>query len=357
MERKTYAVYAITKHGLSTAKKLQECFPAADVYVSKKLFKMAPAGAKELPLPFSPMLKETFPSYDCHIFIISVGAVVRMIAPLLRNKKVDPAVLCVDDANRFTVCLLSGHVGRGNEFTKSVSVALGNQDVITTASDSIGTLTVDILGRELGWVLEDDHHNVTKGCAAVVNEEKVLFVQETGEPQFWPLNKDLPPGLEYCESIEGVDAQQFGMVLVASDRNIPLLYPELYENAIVYRPKSLVLGIGCDRDTPVDLLERGVVHFLKEFQLAIESVSSVATVSLKANEPGLVELCERYGWSLCAYEPEELDRVDGVLNPSEIVKKFIGTSTVAEGACLKNLMLLSCLFRSKSTLNPMLVKI
>ena len=96
-------------------------------------------------------------------------------------------------------------------------------------------------------------------------------------------------------------------------------------------------------------MERGVVHFLKEFQLAIESVSSVATVSLKANEPGLVELCERYGWSLCAYEPEELDRVDGVLNPSEIVKKFIGTSTVAEGACLKNLVL-SCLFRSKSTL-------
>ena len=78
-----------------------------------------------------------------------MGAVVRMISPLLENKKVDPAVVCVDDANQFSICLLSGHVGRGNEFTKTIAQALENQAVITTASDATGTLTVDILGRDL----------------------------------------------------------------------------------------------------------------------------------------------------------------------------------------------------------------
>ena len=133
-----------------------------------------------------PLLADTFLAYDCHVFVISVGAVVRMVAPLLQNKKVDPAVLCIDDASRFTICVLSGHVGRGNAFTERVAAILGNQPVITTASDVHRHLTVDILGRELGWTLDDPDRNVTRGCAAVVNAAPVLFVQETGEPGFWP---------------------------------------------------------------------------------------------------------------------------------------------------------------------------
>ena len=86
--------------------------PSADLYVSEKLFaRGAPPGALPLPLPMGPLLADTFTAYDCHVFVISVGAVVRMVAPLLQNKKVDPAVLCVDDAGRFTICVLSGHVG------------------------------------------------------------------------------------------------------------------------------------------------------------------------------------------------------------------------------------------------------
>src|SRR5215468_9232954 len=102
-----------------------------------------------------PLLADSFTAYDCHVFVISVGAVVRMVAPLLKNKKVDPAIVCVDDAARFSICVLSGHVGRGNAFTDRVAEALGAVAVVTTASDAIGTLTVDILGRELGWKLDD----------------------------------------------------------------------------------------------------------------------------------------------------------------------------------------------------------
>ncbi|NOS82435.1 MAG: cobalamin biosynthesis protein, partial [Nitrospira sp.] len=105
-ERRPFAVYAITKHGIAIASRLLPQLSGADLFVSEKLIASAPAGALRLPLPMGPTLSETFPAYDCHIFIISVGAVVRMIVPLLKNKKVDPAVVCIDDAARFSICVL-----------------------------------------------------------------------------------------------------------------------------------------------------------------------------------------------------------------------------------------------------------
>src|SRR5207244_11750938 len=106
----------------------------ADLYVSRKLQSLASEGALPLPLPMGPLLSETFTKYDCHVFLISVGAVVRMIAPLLKDKKVDPAVVCVDDASRFAICVLSGHVGRGNASTAGLADALEGQAGSTTAS-------------------------------------------------------------------------------------------------------------------------------------------------------------------------------------------------------------------------------
>src|SRR6476620_5643707 len=132
MSRKPYAVYAITTHGIEIAKRLCASLPGADLYVSEKLFAKAPEGALRMPLPMGPTLTETFTAYDCHVHVISVGAVVRMVAPLLQNKKVDPAIVCVDDAARFAICVLSGHVGRGNAFTDRVGGVLGAQAVITT---------------------------------------------------------------------------------------------------------------------------------------------------------------------------------------------------------------------------------
>ena len=173
-----------------------------------------------------------------------------MIAPLLKDKKVDPAVVCVDDAARFAICVLSGHVGRGNAYTERVAAALDAQAVITTASDVRGTLTVDILGRELGWTLDDPDRNVTRGCAAVVNETSVLFVQETGEPCWWPLERPLPRGVAYTTTLEGADPSRHEVLLIVSDRDLKQTHPGHFANAVIYRPKSLVLGIGCDRGTP-----------------------------------------------------------------------------------------------------------
>ena len=333
-ERKPFAMYAITKHGIAIASRLLPQLSGADLFVSEKLIASAPAGARRMPLPMGPTLLETFPAYDCHIFIISIGAVVRMIVPLLKNKKVDPAVVCIDDAARFSICVLSGHVGRGNMFTDRIATALGAQSVVTTASDVIGTLTVDILGRDFGWTLDDPDRNVTRGCAAVVNATEVLFVQETGEPNWWPAEKPLPEGVRYATSLEGVDPNNFEILLIATDREIGESHPAHWKNAVIYRPKSLVLGIGCDRGTAPDLVERGVMALLARHGLSPKSVKELATIDAKMDEPALLALSDQYGWPLRAFPPEELDVVPGIQNPSEKVKQYVGSRGVSEPAAL-----------------------
>lgn len=335
MTRRGVAVYAITRHGLDVAARVAAALPDADLWVSERLRAHAPAGERvhPLPLPMGPTLAETFPRHDAHVFVISVGAVVRMIAPLLVDKKVDPAVICLDELGRFAVCVLSGHVGRGNAFTERIAGLLGAQPVITTASDTLGTLTVDILGRELGWTLDDPDRHVTRGCAAVVNGAPVLFVQETGEPDFWPPGP-LPPGVAYTTSLDGVDPAAWEILLVASDRELRDARPDVWARAVIYRPRSLVLGLGCDRGTPAELIERGVQTLLARHGLSPRSVKAVATIDVKADEPALRTLAARHGWPLLTYGAAALDAVPGVENPSPTVQRHVGTRGVCEPAAL-----------------------
>jgi cobalt-precorrin 5A hydrolase len=332
--RKPYAVYAITKHGIGIATRLLPGLPGADLYVSEKLCPAAPAGVLPLRLPMGPRLAERFNRYDCHVFIISVGAVVRLIAPLLQDKKVDPAVVCIDDDARFAISVLSGHVGRGNAYTDRIAGLLEAQSVITTASDVRGTLTVDILGRELGWTLDDPDRNVTRGCAAVVNAAPVAFVQESGEPGFWPEDRALPEGVSYAGSLDAVDPALHEILLVATDREFRETHPAHWANAVIYRPKSLVLGLGCDRGAAPEMVERGVLAILAEHRLSIQSVKAIATVDRKQDEPAFLYLRDRYDWPLEIYTAGQLDAVPGIENPSETVKRHVGTRGVAEPAAL-----------------------
>ncbi|TGK20858.1 cobalamin biosynthesis protein [Leptospira fluminis] len=333
--RKPYAIYCITKHGLAVGAKLKQSLSGADIYVSPKFIDQGPRDSLPLSLPMDSTLRETFNAYDCHIFVISVGAVVRMIAPLLKNKKVDPAVVCVDDKALFSICVLSGHVGRGNAFTNIVADALGSMPVVTTASDVSGTLTVDILGRELGWNLEDADRNVTRACAAVVNEAPVLFVQEAGEADWWPIDKPLPKGVEYSTSLENADPTRYEIVLLATDRiRIKDKNPELYNNSVIYYPKSLILGLGCDRDITFEDADSGIRKTLDEQGLSFKSVKAIASIDKKKDETAFLELARKYGWEFLTYSADRLDSVEGILNPSETALKYVETRSVCEAAAL-----------------------
>jgi len=168
----------------------------------------------------------------------------------------------------------------------------------------------------------------------VVNSEKVLFVQEAGEPDWWPKEKPLPNGVTYSNTLEGVDPDNFEILLIASDRELRAAHPGHWENSVIYRPKSLVVGMGCDKNADPGMVERGFLQLLERNQLSVKSVKEIGTIDVKKDEPAFVQLCEKYGWPLRIFTAQELDVVAGIENPSETVKKFVGTRGVSEASAL-----------------------
>lgn len=310
-------------------------FPGTDVYYMSK-FERGDEQERGIQLfegSVKLILPDLFKQYNGIILFISLGAVVRMIAPILVDKKVDPAVVVIDDRGEHVISVLSGHLGGANELTRHVAAVLGARAVITTASDVQGTIPVDMFGRELGWVV-DSFDKATPVSAAVVNEEPVALIQETGERNWWRYDKPVPAHIQVYPSMAEASREPFNAALVVSDR---LLGPEEEErflsNGVLYRPKSLVLGIGCNRGTAVEELEAGVLSTLQELRLSVKSVRNIATIDLKKDEEGLLALCAKYGWELVTYTPSELNTVQ-LPNPSETVFKYTGAYGVSEPSAL-----------------------
>ncbi|MDY8022529.1 cobalt-precorrin 5A hydrolase [Paenibacillus polymyxa] len=330
-----FAAVAITKHGVEMVRNLGASFPGTDVYYMSK-FERGDEQERGIQLfegSVKLILPDLFKQYNGIILFISLGAVVRMIAPILVDKKVDPAVVVIDDRGEHVISVLSGHLGGANELTRHVAAVLGARAVITTASDVQGTIPVDMFGRELGWVV-DSFDKATPVSAAVVNEEPVALIQETGERNWWRYDKPVPGHIKVYASTAEALQEPFNAALVVSDR---LLEPEeeeqLLSNGVLYRPKSLVLGIGCNRGTALEELEAGVLDTLQELRLSVKSVRNIATIDLKKDEEGLLALCAKYDWELVTYTPSELNTVQ-LPNPSETVFKYTGAYGVSEPSAL-----------------------
>ena len=234
------ALVAITKHGAATVQRLASELPAADVIVSDKFSgSLTSLGNRVLPYigALSAQMANLFSAYDQIVFFVSLGAVVRLIAPHLKSKDEDPGVLVVDDAAQFVIPVLSGHVGGANAYAERVAAALGATAVLTTASDAGKTIPVDILGRELGWQVEAPKINITRVSAHVVNEEPIAFVQEAGSKNWWTRPTALPHNIHLFTSFEDVDLAAHRAVLWVTHREVSAaLWQQLEERLVVYRP-------------------------------------------------------------------------------------------------------------------------
>jgi cobalt-precorrin 5A hydrolase len=306
----------------------------AELHVSERLAAAAPAGAIAFPLPMRDALAGSFHAHRAHVFVMAIGAVVRMIAPLLRGKGIDPAVVCMDEAGRFAIPVLSGHVGGANALAARIASAVGAQAVLTTASDVQGTLAVDLLGADLGWRLEDPRGNATRAAAAVVNGEPVAVVLGDGAPPAWPSAWPRPANATLCASLDEPAVAQAEAALVVTDRVLPCDHPAL-ARAVLYRPRSLVLGLGCDRGAAPELVARGVEAVLASHALALGAVRELASVDLKADEPALLALSARLGCPLRTFGAAALDATPGIERPSDRVSRLVGTRGVAEPAALR----------------------
>ena len=269
-----------------------------------------------------------FKTHNAMICIFSLGAVIRMVAPHLIDKKSDPAVIVIDDRANHVISTLSGHLGGANTLARLVASFLNAQPVITTAADVNETIAVDLVGREFGWTIENPE-NVTKTSAYMVNEEKIAIYQDTGERHWWQAR--LPNNVVIVETLDQVKSPDFKAGLVISDKLIS--DPEIVSKSVIYRPKSLVVGIGLHWDTTKDIIESGIKMVLNERRLSFRSIRNIASISREVKIKGLEEFSQQFGISVEIYDKDKLAKVN-VPNPSTIVQKFEGTPSVSEASSL-----------------------
>ncbi|WHY73774.1 cobalt-precorrin 5A hydrolase [Fictibacillus enclensis] len=327
-----YALVAITKHGVTLARELQKKFGATDLYYMKK-FEKGDEEEKNIQMfegSVRLLLPSLFKHYKGIILIISLGAVVRMIAPILKDKKTDPGVVVIDDKGQYVISVLSGHLGGANELTKEVAALIGGQPVITTASDVQKTIPVDLFGKRFGWEW-DSAEKLTPVSASVVNEERVAIVQESGERGWWEHDRPLPGNFSCYSTIEEALQHDHDAALVITHRNLESQEEQILHNGVLYRPKVIVLGMGCNRGTSAQEIQEVIQETLDELGFSIKSVKEIATIDLKKDEEGLLEMVSKYNWNFTCYRPEELNAVE-IKEPSNTVYKYTGAYGVSEPA-------------------------
>jgi cobalt-precorrin 5A hydrolase len=306
------AIVCLTPRGCELARKIANGLGRGQVIVSE--------GEVRRPLA------ELFRAGRPLVCVMALGIVVRILGPFLGDKKADPPVVVVDEAGRFAVSVLGGHAG-ANDLADEIARTIGATPVVTTASDVLGLPAVDLIGQSRGWAIENREH-LTEVAAAVVRGQPIAVYQEAGSPDWWREFGDWP------DTFHRVQAWPQGCwtaVLIITDRAAPdLPYP-----MIVYRPRTLVLGVGCRRNVSCAEIEALFQNVCRAHVFSPLSLGLVATVSLKADEPGLIEFAANYLVPLQAFSVEELAEVTDVPTPSEKVREKIGIAGVAEPAAMR----------------------
>ena len=287
----TTAVIAFTRRGAALGRSLADAL-GGSLHVPARF---APEVGAEAYASLEGWTAWAWARADALVFVGAAGIAVRAIAPHVRDKFSDPAVVSVDEAGRFVVPLLSGHVGGANELARRVAALTGGQAAVSTATDVNGLFAVDVWARERGMAITD-RVLAKEVSAALLEGRPVGFASDFGHP--------CPEGLTTGPAELGV---------WITDRTGEGPFPRTLRLV----PRSLILGIGCRRGTP---------------EAAIEAAAGVATIDLKKDEPGLLAFCARRGLPLTTYSAEALAAVEGDFTPSAFVRGITGVDNVCERA-------------------------
>ena len=323
---KKVSVLAITKNGVNIGTKLKKIFPDWAVFAPSKLTNDL-EGITWYSEPTTEKIIELFKNNDALICIFSLGAVIRLIAPYLKDKKTDPAVIVIDDKANFVISVLSGHIGGANELTQEIAEKLGAVSVITTAADVNKTIAVDLVGREYNWKIDDDS-TVTKISAHMVNEEPIGVFQEAGEKNWY---KELPKNVVMYDNMENLKKSNSKAYLIISDK---IIEEKISRESVIYRPPSLVIGIGLHWDTTKETIREGIEFCLDKFNLSSKSIAKLVSIKKPQDVQGLIDLGEEMKIPIEYVNREDLVEISAP-NPSETVKAFEGTASVSEAAAIK----------------------
>jgi cobalt-precorrin 5A hydrolase len=316
-QKPAVAVWIVTPKGAGIARRIAALLDNVTIHAGKS------AGRPEGALFFDSLagaVKKYFRSYDAHVFVMATGIAVRMIAPLLDSKHVDPAVVTVDDSAGFAVSLVSGHLGGANAWAKKIADITGACPVITTATDRAGVPAVDLLARQHG-LHADNPEAVRAVSMAMISGQKPL--------RYDPYQT---LGQELGQWTQEITTPGFG--------NQPGIYvyhhcPDLPENVLVLRPASLAVGVGLNSGTDAGQLCEAVYSAFARHGLSVKSIREFATICEKTHEPGLREMARHFARPLTGYSRARLAEIKDVPTPSETVEKHMGVKSVCEAAAIK----------------------
>lgn len=279
--------------------------------------------------------QQAFEDAQLLVFIGAAGIAVRTIAPFVKDKFADPAVLVLDEKGRYVVPMLSGHVGGGNQWAAFLADGLSADAVITTATDLNGKFAVDVFASRQNLALTDrklakeiSSHVLAGGQAGFYCEGGVLgkipeelVWQDWGASLQGSLERSPQPGEE------GKKGWKYQIYTGAH------FYGQT-ENTLYLHPKSVAVGIGCKEGKGAQEIESFLCRVMEERHIAMESVFCLASIDRKKGEQGILEVAQKYQLPFYVFSAAELAEAPGAFTDSEFVKKVTGIGNVCERAAV-----------------------
>jgi cobalt-precorrin 5A hydrolase len=322
------AVITLTKQGIDVARDLENKLSAnVTVYISEKYDEAAPKKWSRFPRRIYPLVDEIWQKHEALIFVMAAGIVVRAVAKHVQSKLYDPGVVVMDIKAKFAVALCSGHLGGSNELCRMIEERLGSISVVTTGTDVNNTLAPDVLAKDIGARV-DDWEPLKLVSGALVDSLPVGVYVEPGFDA-GNLAQYAKKKVTVVETPE--DLNDYRAAVVVSHR----LLPEPNVPTMWLRPPLLVVGIGCNRGTSAEEIEKEVSAVLQENGLAKSSVVRIATIEKKSDEEGLLQFAAQNEWPLWWYHNDQINN-DAPPFPgrSDVVFKYVGVYGVSEPASM-----------------------
>lgn len=265
------------------------------------------------------LMEELVDRYDGLIFISATGIAVRMMNPYIKDKTIDPAVVVVDDLGKFSISLLSGHIGGGNELAKWIANIVGAIPVITTASDNRGIESLDIFAVKNNYYMEN-MESIKRITSMMVNGKKIGFYSEMEDR----IDYD---NLVILDDLENIDFDIEGLIIVSSQCYMKDKSVIPYATLI---PKNINIGIGCKKGIESSRIISAIEEIFHKLNLSIKGIKAIGTVEIKRHEKGIIEAAKYFNCPLKILTIEEIKKVEERFEKSQFVKDTIGVYSVSE---------------------------
>lgn len=328
--RKGTAIVALTTQGAKLAGAVASHLGEAEVFLPQRLAGRVLENAQGFRPPLSSLIPRLFHEYRHLVFFCALGAVVRLVAPQLKGKAEDPAVVVVDERGWNVISVLSGHLGGANRLARELADLLGARPVITTATDLHGIPALDELCRERGWRMENPE--VLAALTSALLDGKEVYLLADGSLGLERNVGRKSPRFLLRPLVELREIPEDRWKVVITDRSLPKSWP--LPKTLIIRSRRLVAGLGLHRQVPSSYLKHCLIEALASAGLSVHGVGAIATIDRRRGETGLEELASELGAELHFLSARELEETPSPSPPSESARRWMGVSGVCEKAAL-----------------------